>query len=177
MIGSLAVLSIWLALPKHFDINRTFREIGNSMEYRIGNYHGTFTEYRKAILGIPLITRLFRKNWEVADTSKELVGGGHILYYTGLKIPEAKNGINYIIQPHGAGAPAGFTRYSENEHGIIFIRDLEQWKKTRFNPPPVNFRSDLYDIPRESLYPFKGIPAKNYNLNLGTLPVLWKLFR
>jgi hypothetical protein len=166
---------LYLSLPRHFGINRTFREIGARTAYLIGDYHGDFSDSRKAIQGADLVSAFFPYDWDVADPARELVGGIQQVYYaTTTGTPGA--GKNYLVLPPGATAPEGYIPLKRDGRGSAWVKNEEQWNADRYHPPTTVYRSPLYDISRETSFYFKGVPAHNYDVNLGTFPLIWRIF-
>ena len=103
----------------------------------------------------------------------ELVGGYQLMDYANTGDAENRN---YLIKPADTQVPAGYTSVYKDDTGAVYVKDMAQWNAVRYNPPTTDYRSGLYVIPRETLFPYKGVPAGNYNLNLGSLPLIWRLF-
>jgi len=176
LVGLMACIFIWLSYPKHLEVNRVFRGIGAQIDYQIGDFNGGYNQYRAAIKGSPLLLQLFKNDWDVMDPSREMVGGQQILYYASRqKNPNDK--INYLVAESPLNEQsAGLLNIYNDDAGFVYVKSETLWKQARYNPMRTDFRSALYDIPQTSLFPYKGIPAGNYILNLGALPVIWKLF-
>lgn len=170
-----AVLFIWLSLPQHHDINRTFRDIGSRTDYLVGDYRGDFAAYREAILGAGNLNAFFRPEWKVTDPARELVGGYQQLYYARHEDPPAAD-TTYLVLPAGATPPAGFEQVADTATGSAWVRSTAAWEADRYHPPATGFRSPLYAISRETSFYFMGIPAGNYDINLATFPLLWRIF-
>lgn len=171
VIGVTAALFLWLSLPQHFEINRVYRGIGQRTEYRIGNYNGSYAMYRNAIIGSRTIFSLFPYDWDVADSSTELTGNPMLIYYAHASKP-ADQAINYLFLSPGSEPPQEFSLIASNKFGSSFVRKLSIWNSDRYNPIGAGFRSPLYDIENETLFYYKGVPAKNYNIDITSLPLL-----
>jgi hypothetical protein len=171
---STAVL-LYLSLPQHFRINRTFRDIGARTTYLIGNYRGNFADHRKAIQGADLVSAFFRNDWDVADPARELVGGPQQVYYARTSGQPAAD-TNYLVLPPADSAPADFTLLKRTATGSAWVRDKARWDAVRQHPPSTGYRSRLYQISREDSFNFKGVPAHNYDVNLGSFPLIWRIF-
>jgi hypothetical protein len=76
---------------------------------------------------------------------------------------------NYWVRPAGEAAPEGFARIIGNDTATLYVRDFARWEHDRTHPPPVKFRSPIYEIPRETLFKQWGVPAGNYDLDLRAL--------
>lgn len=175
VIGLIAAIFIWLSLPQHFEINRVYRGIGQRTEYNIGDYSGSYAGYRKAIASSDLISSLFANDWNVADSSIELIGGAQLIYYAHTsKHPD--QAINYLFLSPGTVPPSGFSLVTESKSGSTFIRNRSIWDADRYNPVGAGFRSTLYKISDETLFPYKGVPANNYDVDMASFPLIWRLF-
>ena len=170
-----AALFIWLSLPQHFEISRTFRDIGSRTTYLVGNYQGDFDAYREAILGTGSLYAFFSPEWKVADPATELVGGDQLLYYarhTGQPAADT----NYLVLPAGSTPPHEFKLLDSDETTSSWVKDTAQWDADRYHPPATGYRSRRYEISRETSFYFMGVPAHNYDVNLGSVPLLWRIF-
>lgn len=186
VVYAAATLCFVLSLPRSFELLRAYRAVGASLKYGIGDYEGDYAEFRAAIDARKLLFSLFPADWEVSDPAKELVGAPTSMMRYAF-VGQGKD-VNYVVLPTAADAPAGFTEvtraetdfgidYSEGDlGGAVFVRDTLRWQRQRFSPPPTGYRSPLYDIPRETLFDFLGRPARNYSLDLRSLPVVGRLF-
>jgi hypothetical protein len=165
-----------MSLPRHFEIDRTMRRIGNATVYRIGEYGSPDNhKHRESYTGQKLLRQLFAAGWDVADPSTELVGGLQLIYYATQPLKPGTV-TNYVVQLKSEPPPARFSKLGEDETAAIYIRDVDRWERDRFQPLRTDYRSRLYEIPRETLSPLWGVPAKNYTINLGTVPLIWRLF-
>ena len=161
-----AAFSLWISLPQVLNVNRTWKEIGHKTLFKLGNYRGSYPDYRKTINNQELLVSLFRPDWEVDDPSKELVGspGVHLYYSSKVATPESE--VNYLVQSISEPAPLGFTLVDKNKEGAVFVRDMEMWNHDRFQDLRTDFASSLYQISPETMHKFLGVPAKNYTINL-----------
>jgi hypothetical protein len=169
-----AVLCFVLSLPRSLQVLRAYRDIGTSMEFTIGDYDGEYASYRSAIKARTLLFGVFPADWDVSDPANQFVGAPtSMMRYSFIGRGVA---VNYVVQPPTGEAPAGFTRVAGDERGSVYVRDMARWRHERFSPPRTDYRSPLYDIPRETLFEFVGRPARNYDVNLGRLPLLGRFF-
>jgi len=174
--GLAAALSVVLSLPRSFVVDRSTRVIGRVVDVRVGDLDGDWPAYRDALQARLGVRSLFRPEWEVTDPARERVGDAlGTLYYASRQRAPADS-VNYVIQVEGAAPPAGFSPVAAQTGLSIFVRDTARWRRDRETPPPTDFRSALYDIPRTTLYRFLGIPAHAYQVDLGRMPLLWHLF-
>ena len=67
-------------------------------------------------------------------------------------------------------------RGDTDETGSAWVRDRDEWDADRYHPPATGYRSRLYKISRETSFYFKGVPAHNYDVNLGSFPLIWRIF-
>jgi hypothetical protein len=169
------IVALIASLPRHFEIDRSMRQIGGAVAYRIGDYGSSrVSAHRESYRGRDLLHRLFAPDWEVADPSAELVGGMQLIYYATKAVQPGRT--NYVVQPLSQPRPPGYSKLAEDEAAAVYINDLARWRQDRFRPRRVDYRSRIYEIPRETRAFYWGIPARNYTINLGALPVFWRLF-
>jgi len=81
------------------------------------------------------------------------------------------------VLPRNASGPTDWHLVAADEGGAVWVRDPAQWAADLLSPPPTEFGAPLYAIPDQVLFRWLGIPAGEYDINLGTLPVIWRLFR
>ena len=169
-----AAVCLVLSLPRSFEVLRAYRVIGSSISFAIGSYEGDYSSYRSAIEARTLIFDLFPAEWDVRDPAIEFVGAPTSM----MRYSFVRDGgdVNYVVQPPAEKIPAGFTRVAGDERGSVSVRDTARWRRERFSPPRTDYRSPVYDIPRETLFEFVGRPARNYDVNLRRLPFLGRLF-
>jgi hypothetical protein len=166
---------LWLSLPQHFEINRIFRDIGSRTAYLIGDYQRDFSAYRQSMQGTSLIDSFFPYEWNIKDPARELVGGYQLIYYANTSGQPAAN-TNYLMLPAGSVPPDGYTLLKSDARGSAWVRDRMRWDADRYQPATTEYRSWLYEISRETSFYFTGIPARNYDIDLGSLPLLWRIF-
>ena len=170
------LLALMLSLPRHFEVDRTMRRIGSTMAYRIGSYGSKdFAAHRHSYEGRTLLAALFPLGWDVADPAAELVAGIELVYYAEPSIGRGA-ATNYVIQPPGAAPPTGFSKIAENDNGAAYVRDLAQWERDRSSPSRTDYRSRVYEIPRDEMSSVLGIRAGRYTIDLGKVRGLWRLF-
>ena len=175
MTALITVVFIRLSLPNHLEINRTFRHIGSKTAYLVGDYQGDFADYRTSIRSSGLMTAFFHSDWDIRDPARELVGGFQQLYYARTSgLPGGD--INYLVLAAGDAAPEGFTLLKSDKTGSAWVRNVDEWTTDRLNPPATGYRSPLYAISRETSFYFMGIPARNYDVNLASFPLIWRIF-
>jgi hypothetical protein len=171
-----AVAAILLALPPQFHIYRSARAIGERTAFRIGDYQGRYAELRRAIDGARVLETLFPPRSRVVDPSKELaVSNLEILHYASRFAPDVARA-DYLVQPATNPPPAGFIPVAWKSGVGTFVRDSSVWQRDRQAAPSTNFASAIYAIPDVTRFSFIGIRAGNYDFNLGTLPLIWRLF-
>ena len=171
-----AALFIWLSLPQQFEINRTFRDIGSRTSYLIGDYTGDFDARRQAILGAGNLHAFFSPEWDVPDPARELVGGYQQLFYARHDNPPDADA-DYLVLPAGATAPEGYEQVGTTATGTAWVSGSAAWDADRFDPPAAGYRSRLFAISRETSFYFIGIPAHNYDVNMSSIPLLWRIFQ
>jgi hypothetical protein len=163
VIALAGVLSLWLSLPRHFEINRTIRAIGQRTAFLIGDYN---SDYQTLAQRAKLLFKLIPPDWKVQDPTKELVSGycSLIYYSTRPKAPDIR--INYILQPlYYQGAPK-FIKIADDNVAALYVKDLQQWHNDRMRSFRTDYRSPLYDIPRTTLFRHWGAPKGAYTIDL-----------
>ena len=144
------VVALFLSLPRSFEINRTVRQIGQKISIKIGDYN---TNHRAQVEHDTLFFDLIPPDWNVEDASKELISGFNSLIYYGTRPKLAGEEINYIVQDMQDPKPGGFALVAnDNKGAALYIRDLGEWERDRFQTLPTDTRSRLYTIPRSTLF-------------------------
>ncbi len=161
-----SVVAFWMSLPRHFEINRTVRPIGQRTAFLVGDYN---TAYREQVRHAKLLFKLIPPDWEVKDPAKELVSGYCSIIYYSTRPKTPNTPINYVVQPLGNIAPHGFTKIVDDETVALYVRDLQQWNRDRFRHLRTDYRSVFYDIPRTTLFRHWGIPQMQYSIDLKRL--------
>lgn len=182
------VVSAALAAPRSFELNRTFRQVGERVVVQPGDYGSTrYDEHLAALAFEPYMGTLFPYEWNVDDPSRELVVGLQLAYYSRSNA-EGLEGADYVFHGVDQPVPPGFTSITVDggddidravEAGralAVAVRDSTIWIDERTAPRRVGYRSRWLEIPRETMFFFFGIPAVNYDLDLSTLPLAWRLF-
>jgi hypothetical protein len=59
----------------------------------------------------------------------------------------------------------------------LYVRDTLKWRAEGRRPPATDWRSPIYATPLATLHRAVGAPQGNYQLDLSTVPVVWRLFR
>jgi hypothetical protein len=157
-----AGVSLWLSLPRHFEINRIHREIGQATDYRVAEYS---IDYRK-INHADLMLKLVSPDWDVKDPFQELVASPYTIIFYALKPKDSHSNINYIVQLLREPPPSGFTKIADDGVAGLYVRDLQQWQKDRFRSLRTDYQSKLYYIPRTTLFPHWGVREGKYSVDL-----------
>jgi hypothetical protein len=163
--GALAVLAIIVSLPRTLTLDRSSRQIARAMSYRVGNYDGSYPEWRAAFRSKDMVDTLFPPYWKDPDPSRERMGSPWVFVHYATRGEIAPNA-NYVIQAPSAPPPAGFTLVQATDSGATFVRDLERWRRDRYGSFDTHFRSRVYDIPRESMLAIWGVPARRYTIDV-----------
>lgn len=168
-------VAVVLSRPRSFEINRTMREIGATASYQIGGYGPSRDDYREAIAGAHLTSSLFLPTWDVADPATEVVGGAQLWFYSARKEPSSGEPL-YVFLPRDAAGPEDYLLHFSDEDGSVYLRDSTSWINQRMASHRTDFRSPVYSIPRETRFYFLGIPSGAYDLDMGRIPLLGRLF-
>jgi hypothetical protein len=163
VVGFAGIISLWLSLPKSFDINRTIRPIGQKIMIEIGDYQHNFREMVRAD---PIYKELIPPDWMVSDRSQKLISTPLALIYYGSREKSPGTKINYIIQGCSVAPPPGFTRVAQKANAVLYVRDLHEWEADRVQQLNTKFMSPIYAIPRGTLFYYWTTPTntKVYDL-------------
>jgi len=163
-VGALAALIV--SLPAGSSVDRRMRELGRATDFGIGDYSGDFDAYREAYRHKDILDSLFRPIWLVDDPGAEQVGSPWVQIHYASAASSPPDSIRYLVLPGAAAPPPGFERVAADSAAALYVRDRERWVQDRRSPPRTDFRSPIYAVPKETLFPFWGIPAGTYDLDL-----------
>jgi hypothetical protein len=162
-VALMGFLAFWLSFPRHFEINRSVRAIGQKTSFRIGDY---VTNYREQVRHEEILSKFISPDWEVKNPTEELVSSNCSIIYYSTRPKHPGTPINYIVQPLGNKTPPGFIKVADDEVAAFYVKDLEEWHRDRFRHQRTDYRSLLYDIPRITLFQHWGAPKGNYSIDL-----------
>jgi hypothetical protein len=157
------------SLPASFAVDRSVRDLGRVTRFDIGDYEGDYAGYRAAFAQKGLLEALFLPHWQAEDPGAERVGSPWPQVHYASRTAKVGHEGNYWVRPAGEPTPEGFSRIAGNDTATLYVRDFARWEHDRTHPPPVEFRSPVYEIPRETLFKQWGVPAGNYDLDLRAL--------
>jgi len=157
------VIAFGLSLPRHFEINRTVRPIGQKTSILVGDYD---TDYRTQTQHLELFFSLIPPDWKVDDPAKELVSGYASLIYYATRPKSSSAEINYVVQPIGDPEPNGFTKVADDNGAALYVKDEQEWEDDRYQQLRTDYRSPIYDIPRSTLFFYRGIPQGQVLIDL-----------
>jgi hypothetical protein len=163
--GALAVLAVILSLPRTLTLDRSSRQIGSALSFRVGNYDGPYADWRAAFRAKDMVDTLFPPYWKDPDPARERMGSPWVFVHYAAR-GEIAPSANYVIQAPSAPAPAGFTLVQATDSGATYVRDLGRWQHDRYGSFDTHFRSRIYDIPRESMLAIWGVPARRYTIDV-----------
>ena len=169
-------VGFFLAVPHHFHVDQSSRAIGYRTSYEVGEYLGAPLDHKEALTAREAMFELFPATWDVPDPSTERVGAGLPFLYYSARNQVRRTDANYLVLPKDSPAPRGFAFVGERRNAAAFVRDQGEWERDRSTPPPVEFGNPLFVLSPQTLFFFVGAPAGHYDLDLGTLPVIWRLF-
>ncbi|MGD8278970.1 MAG: hypothetical protein PVH00_13125, partial [Gemmatimonadota bacterium] len=172
-----ALLAIVLAVPPRYEIYRTPRRIGQETAFRIGNTLGSYAEFREAQRHNFILSSFFPSEVEGRDPAKRFVIAPDVLAYYADRYTPAIADANYVAQFASAPPPPGFAMVAEREGLAAFVRDTVRWREEQREAPTTQFRSPLYTLSRTTMHRYLGVPAHDYDFNLGTLPFVWRFFQ
>jgi len=173
--SALSMLCLWISLPKEFAFDRMPRRIGCETAYLVGDYGGNWQEHRAALMGGYAVSALFEGDGG-AHPERELLLTPPVLIYYATRCNANPAQAQYIVQPVGWRAPEGAVPVHGDAQANVFVRDIARWREERLRPPPTDWPSAIYAIPRTTLHRHLGVPAGAYQIDLRRVPVLGRLF-
>ncbi|MEQ9568970.1 MAG: hypothetical protein RLN75_02170 [Longimicrobiales bacterium] len=161
-----------LVLPPRSDVPRVFRSLGERTAITVGDYGSdSWDEHVAALRIFGVIGALLQADRLAGDPTTELITQLQLPFYARAEPDEAE----ILFHPAGADPP-GWIPLGEADGVVVAVRSLEDWRRMRATVPSTEFQSPWLRIPGETLFAFIGVPAGNYDLDLASLPVLWRLF-
>jgi hypothetical protein len=145
------------------------RQLGRSMLFTVGDYEGSYADYRTAFRSRDLLDTLFAPYDHVLDPATEFMGSPWVEVHYARHRGPIDSTTRYLILPATRQAPPDFTLLVADSNAALFVRDTSQWKAMRYAPYNVRTRSALYDIPRESMLRDWGEPACAFDFDLKVL--------
>lgn len=174
LVGSIA--GLLLALPHSTHVDHSSREIGARMAFEVGDYGGDPTAHRVALDARAAVFELFPATWDV-DASRIRVGASlPFLYYSdraGVTLADA----DYAILPSGAPAPDDFELAGSADDADAYYRSRAAWERDLGDTPPTEFGNPLFVLRPETLFWFVGAPEGAYDLDMASVPFLWRFFQ
>ena len=141
-------IALLLSLPRHFEVDRSVRAIGQRTAYLVADYH---TDYPSTVRHAELLFNLIAPDWKVKNPRRELVGGYcTIIHYSARPRPH-RTPISYIVQPVSNPPPVSTIKIADNSIAAVYSTIYQQWDDDRFQNLRTDFRSPLYNIPRATL--------------------------
>lgn len=173
-----AVVGLALSLPWHYHVDRSSRELGSRFAFEVGQYgyETSPAEHRAALDSRGAVFQLFPATWDVPDASVRRVGAALPFLHYSWRSGSALQHADYAIVPESEQAPGGFLEVGRARGAVAYARDPDQWEADLAAPPPVEFGNPIFVLPPETLFSFVGAPAGAYDVDLGSLPVIWRLF-
>lgn len=175
-VGSAA--AILLALPRSGEGPTPFRTLGPRALVEVGRWdgdsyqeHGAFVEASTEAAGL-----LFGYDWDVEDPGGALVAGGQVAAYAGRRDSRSAPAPWVVVRDLAAPAPPGAEASLQATSVRIHVMDTAAVTAFRFRSRATWPQALLYRIPPTTLRSYRGIPARSYDLDLGSLPLLWRLF-
>ena len=136
------IASLYLSLPRHFQINLAIREFGQATLYKIGDYERS---YERALRGGASLAALIPIGYRLQypDQPWGSDPASWIYYATREKPPGTT--INYVVQPSSEPAPGGLNPVSTENGVSVYVRDQEIWRRHRERELPRVVQSPLYE--------------------------------
>ena len=141
-VAATTILSIFLSLPRHFQINRAIREFGLATEYRIGDYEKS---YESAMRGGWSLFSLLPQDYRLKYPEQPWGADppSWIYYATRPKPPGIT--INYVVQVASAPSPPGSTRVITRDGISVYVLNLQTWQRHRELKLPRVVQGRLYE--------------------------------
>jgi len=174
--AALALLCTWLAVPARRVVDRTPRGIGREVARNAGDGLAGPAGASESMLRTSALRDLFPKISDHVDPARELVLTHLALLYYAERFGAAPDSALYVVRPLRAPAPAGMVRVAEDSVSAVFVRDTLRWQWDRTHPPATDYRSRVFAVPATALFPFLGVPAGRYDINLARIPGIWRVF-
>lgn len=166
-------VAVLLVLPPRAEVPRVFRSLGERTAITVGEYGSdSWNEHVAALRIFGVIGSFLQFDLVEGDPDTELITQLQLPYYARAEPAEA----DFLFHPAGADPP-GWIPLGEADGVVVAVRSLEEWRRARAVVPSTEFQSRWLRIPRETLFAFVGVPRGNYDLDLASLPVLWRLFQ
>jgi len=150
-VTATTALSLFLSLPRHFQINQAIRQFGQKTDYRIGDYERA---YEEAIRGGWSLYSLLPNDYRL-KYPKQPWGAdppSWIYYATREKPPGTV--INYVIQPASESPPSEAALIKSRDDISVYVRDMEAWQRDRGQQLPRVVVSSLYEPILRRTYAF-----------------------
>jgi hypothetical protein len=177
LAAAATAVSLWLSLPRRFELHRPARTVGCETVYLpaqedLSNWaaHPVKPRQRR------LLGTLFSLEGGLRPEENLLLTPGPILYYA-MRCRTQPSAAQYLVLAVNSPPPAGAVRIAGDTTASLFVRDTTAWQRERRQPPPTDWRSSVFAIPRETLHLTVGVKVGNYQIDLGGAPLIGKLFR
>jgi len=138
------VLSLWLSLPRHFDIDGSVRALGMASAFRVG---GNSPADPETLARAGILHDVIQPTYMLADPAVEWGTSPYPwLYYT-IGGPRNENHVNYLVIREDDRPPVGWLQASTFADVALYVRDRERWNADRRLRLTVPYRSALYQVP------------------------------
>jgi hypothetical protein len=166
------------SMPRHLQIHRTPRLVAATLDYRIGDFfHGSYSESQKAHRNSAVVRDLFPAYPSPKrNPADSWVAPPLALVYYASRFDDPTRNINYVIQLQSTPAPEGFSKVASRRGADAYVRDIAEWRRDRHRTHRTDYHSPLYKIESSTLLRNLGIREGKFDVNLGTWPVLKRLF-
>jgi hypothetical protein len=164
------ILSLYLSLPRHFQINLATREFGHATLYKVGDYERS---YERALRGGASLNALIPAGYRLQYPEQPWGADSASWIYYATREKPAGTTINYLIQPASEPYPEGFTSVATQDGVSVYVQDQNLWRRHReIDLPRVN-QSSLYEPIYRRTYQFfrtyaEGVQKKEKSLENST---------
>ncbi|MBT8402635.1 MAG: hypothetical protein KJP18_02180 [Gemmatimonadetes bacterium] len=168
-----AAIATVLVLPRDPGIPQVFRSLGERTAITTGDYGSDSWPDHVAALRIAGAIGVFLPAGpRLSDPGTELWAQLQLPFYARAEPDQA----DFLFHPVGPPPSSDWVTIGEADGVAVAARSLEDWRRARATVPSTDFQSRWLHIPAEMLFEFIGAPAGRYDLDLGALPVLWRVF-
>ena len=154
LLPALAVtsaLSLFLSLPRHFQVNQAVREFGEATVYGVGDYDGG---YERAVRAGGSLYALLPRDYRLQYPVQPWGADHHSLIFYATRQKRSGVPVNYLVQGLDEPAPRQFTKVMAREGIAVYVLDLEVWRRDRERELPRVVVSPLYEPILRRTYEF-----------------------
>jgi hypothetical protein len=145
------IVSFFLSLPRHFQINLAIREFGEATLYKVGDYDRS---YERAVRGAWSLSALLPAGYRLQYPEQPWGADALSWIYYATREKPAGTTINYVVQEASEPTPRGATRVGAREGVSVYVQDLAAWRHDQVRELPRIVVSPLYEPILRRTYQF-----------------------